>query len=258
MTGGLPGRSAALERPAPGCGRQAAELASEAARAEGASTSGMRSGRRADRSAIGGTSRRGVAGGLAAASDQAEQTGPLLRMEGDQQPDRCGSAAAGYPRGHPATVPAGGRAASQVRGVFGQRPVLAAARAALGWGLLDRRAGVARLVTHHEVPFFVAVEGFARVLVPVVVAHHRGRFAISSLASPPSSLLVAREPPVRVSDQRIQVRFRCHSGVCDAGVTSVLDVVDRDACPTTPYNAGTSGSHEAELRDATTAALGAQ
>jgi hypothetical protein len=30
-------------------------------------------------------------------------------------------------------------------------------------------------VTHHEVPFFVAVEGFARVLAPVVVAHHRGR-----------------------------------------------------------------------------------
>ena len=31
-------------------------------------------------------------------------------------------------------------------------------------------------MTHHEVPFFVAVEGFARVLASVVVTHHRGYF----------------------------------------------------------------------------------
>src|SRR5512132_722376 len=51
----------------------------------------------------------------------------------------------------------------------------------------ERRTVAARLVTHHEVPFFMAVEGFARVLAPVVVAHHRGRFLIRSGASPPSS-----------------------------------------------------------------------
>jgi hypothetical protein len=52
-----------------------------------------------------------------------------------------------------------------------------------GW--LDQRTGAARLVTHHEVPFFVAVEGFARVLAPAVVAHHRGRLLVTSLRSPP-------------------------------------------------------------------------
>jgi hypothetical protein len=44
-------------------------------------------------------------------------------------------------------------------------------------GRLDRQAGVARLVRHHEVPFFVAVEGFARVLAPVVLAHRWGHFS---------------------------------------------------------------------------------
>jgi hypothetical protein len=59
-----------------------------------------------------------------------------------------------------------------------------------GW--LDQRTGAARLVTHHEVPFFVAVEGFARVLAPVVVAHHRGRLVSGSLASPPFVVVTAR------------------------------------------------------------------
>jgi hypothetical protein len=45
-----------------------------------------------------------------------------------------------------------------------------------GW--LDQRTGAARLVTHHEVPFFVAVEGFARVLAPVVLAHRWGHFSL--------------------------------------------------------------------------------
>jgi hypothetical protein len=45
-------------------------------------------------------------------------------------------------------------------------------------GRLDRQAGAARLVTHHEVPFFVAVEGFARVLAPVVLAHRWGHFSL--------------------------------------------------------------------------------
>ena len=78
----------------------------------------------------------------------------------------------------------------------------------------ERRAGAARLVTHHEVPFFVAVEGFARVLAPVVVAHHRGRFIGGSWASPPSSWRWRpRNHSDRPGDQRIQVRSRCHSGV---------------------------------------------
>jgi hypothetical protein len=69
-------------RPSPGGRGRAAELASEAARAEGASTTATRRGRRADRSAIRPTAHRGVAGGLEAAGDLAEQPGPLLRIQG--------------------------------------------------------------------------------------------------------------------------------------------------------------------------------
>ena len=52
---------------------------------------------------------------------------------------------------------------------------LAADWAAPAAGLLDTRAGADRLVTHHEVPFFVAVEGFARVLAPAVLQAPPGR-----------------------------------------------------------------------------------
>jgi hypothetical protein len=101
-------------------------------------------------------------------------------------------------------------------------------RAASVSSLLDREAEVARLVPHHDIPFFVAVEGFARVLALVVVAHHR---AASRSARwhrlLRRLLLVAREPPAWASDQPIQLRFRCQSGVPGAVVTSVLDVVDR-------------------------------
>jgi hypothetical protein len=42
---------------------------------------------------------------------KAEQAGPLLGMGGDQQPHRCGSAAARLPRDRPLAVPAiGGKA----------------------------------------------------------------------------------------------------------------------------------------------------
>jgi hypothetical protein len=136
LTGGMTGGLEALElgrvRAVAGGRGRAAELASEAARAEGASTTATRSGRRADRSAIGATSRRRVAGGLAVAADQAEEGGPLLRVEGDQQPHRRGPAAAGQPRRRPPTVPAGGRAAGRARGELGQGPGLAAGWAALG------------------------------------------------------------------------------------------------------------------------------
>jgi hypothetical protein len=53
-----------------------------------------------------------------------------------------------------------------------------AGRTASVAGRLDRQAGAARLVRHHEVPFFVAVEGFARVLAPVVLAHRWGHFSL--------------------------------------------------------------------------------
>jgi hypothetical protein len=116
LTGGMPGGSAALElgrvgAVAGGWGR-AAELASEAARAEGASTTATLSGRRADRSAIGAIPRRGVAGGLAMAADQAEQAGPFLGVGGDEQPHGGLPAAAGEPREGPLAVLAvAGRAA---------------------------------------------------------------------------------------------------------------------------------------------------
>ena len=125
-----------------------------------------------------------------------------------------------------------------------------------GW--LDQRTGAARLVTHHEVPFFVAVEGFARVLAPAVVAHHRGPSSLRRCD--PSSVcfvVVVREPPAEGGDQRIQVRSRCHSGVF-AGWHVGGDAPDRDACPKASYNADISSSHHAELRDATTTPLGAE
>jgi hypothetical protein len=71
-------------RLSPGGRGRAAELASEAARAEGASHTATHRGRRADCSAIHATSRGGVAGSVAAVADQGEQPSPLLRMQGDQ------------------------------------------------------------------------------------------------------------------------------------------------------------------------------
>src|SRR5215216_2635769 len=64
-----------------------------------------------------------------------------------------------------ATAPAGPTAAGGRAGAV--REVLSrldgpAGRAASVAGWLERRTGVARLVRHHEVPFFAAVEGFAR------------------------------------------------------------------------------------------------
>src|SRR6266508_3155907 len=116
MRGGLPGGSTRLEWRTPGAGRQAAELASEAARAEGASHPATQSGRRADRSAILATSRRGVVGGLAATSDQGEQPGPLLRVQGDQQPHRRLPTPARQPRDGTLAVLAVGEAAGRGRG----------------------------------------------------------------------------------------------------------------------------------------------
>jgi hypothetical protein len=99
MTGGLPGGSKAPKWSKPGVWREAAELASAAARAEGASTTGEPSNRRVDGSDTAATSPRAVGVGLAVAADQAEQAGPLLGVGGDQQPHGRGSAAARQPRG---------------------------------------------------------------------------------------------------------------------------------------------------------------
>jgi hypothetical protein len=49
---------------------------------------------------------------------------------------------------------------------------------------LDRQAGAARLVTHHEFLSSWLLRGSLGVLALVVVAHHRGRFVARSLASP--------------------------------------------------------------------------
>jgi transcriptional regulator with XRE-family HTH domain len=92
----------------------------------------------------------------------------------------------------------------------------------------------------------VAVEGFARVLAPAVVAHRRGRYVawVAGIASFAVVLLV-REPPARARDQRIQLRSGCHSGVIQVSLGSALqrmrhvgrDAEVRDGCPSTSYNA---------------------
>jgi len=100
----MPGRSKAPKRSNPGSWREAAELASEAARAEGASISSQPSRRRADVSGTVATTPRGGGGRLTAAADQPEQAGPLLGVRGDQQPHGGLPAAAGEPREGPLAV----------------------------------------------------------------------------------------------------------------------------------------------------------
>jgi hypothetical protein len=145
----MPGGSATLERPAPGARRQAAELASAAARAEGASTTATRRGRRADRSAI----HPPPAGAWLAAwrRPPTRASSPAAGRQSPQEAERPASVVANSAKGLP--WPQGAQRLA---------------------GLLDRRAGTARLVRHHEVPFFVAVEGFALVLAPAVLAAPAG------------------------------------------------------------------------------------
>ena len=97
LTGGMPGRPKAPKQSNLGSWREAAELASEAARAEGASIPGEPSGGRADGSGIAATSSRPAGAGLAPAADQAEQAGPLLGVRGNQQPHGGSAPAAGEP-----------------------------------------------------------------------------------------------------------------------------------------------------------------
>src|SRR6266571_7819502 len=110
LPGGMPGESKTPKRREPDSWRETAELASEAARAEGASTPAEPSSRRAGRSPTVATSRRAEGGWLAAGADEAEQAGPLLRVGGDQQPHRRGPAPARQPRDDPLAVVAGGAA----------------------------------------------------------------------------------------------------------------------------------------------------
>jgi hypothetical protein len=136
---------------------------------------------------------QGVVAGLGLAGEQAQ--GALL-------------AAAG---GRGAAVPAGRAAAGGYAGYVEEvltRPDGPTGRATSVAGRLDRQAAVARLVTHHEVPFFVAVEGFARVLAPVVLAHRWGHFLVVAGITSVVTANEAREPPGWTGDQRIQVRSR--------------------------------------------------
>ena len=87
MPGGLPGGSRGSKAPKrsnPGLWREAAELASEAARAEGASITGKPRGQQATESSTAATSPR-PAGAELVGADQAKQAGPLLGMGVDQQ-----------------------------------------------------------------------------------------------------------------------------------------------------------------------------
>jgi hypothetical protein len=97
LPGGMPWGSKTPERSNLGRYREAAELASEAARAEGASIPGEPSGGRADGSGTAATSPRPAGAGLAPAADQAEQAGPLLGVRGDQQPHGGSAPAASEP-----------------------------------------------------------------------------------------------------------------------------------------------------------------
>jgi hypothetical protein len=85
LTGGLPGGSRRPKRSKPGAGRQAAELASEAARAEGASIAGECSRRRRAGSGISATTLWAIGVDLVSAADQGEQAGPLLGMGSNEQ-----------------------------------------------------------------------------------------------------------------------------------------------------------------------------
>src|SRR6266545_80984 len=98
LPGGMPGGSKAFKRSKPPAWREAAELASEAARTEGASIPGEPSSRRAARSAIVATTLWPGATDLAAAAHDAEQAGPFLGMGRNQQPYGGCPAAAGEPR----------------------------------------------------------------------------------------------------------------------------------------------------------------
>jgi len=64
--------------------------------------------------------------------------------------------------------------------------------AALVSGGLECQAGAARLVMHHEFLSSWLLRGSLGVLALVVVAHHRGRFVLRSLASPPFVVVTAR------------------------------------------------------------------
>src|SRR5215207_2508515 len=103
--GGMPGGSRRLERGKLVAGREAAELASEAARAEGASIPGTRTRERWVGSGMPATSFGVTGGDLASGAHQAEQAGPLLGIGGDQQPHRRSAASASEPRGGPLAVP---------------------------------------------------------------------------------------------------------------------------------------------------------
>ena len=94
---------------------------------------------------------------------------------------------------------------------------------------------------HHGVPFFVAVEGFARVPGPGGGRTPPGPLGrqVVGITSFAVVLVVAREPPGWAGDQRSQLRSRCHSGVCCPPGPAMGDAPKRDACPSPSYNAGT-------------------
>jgi hypothetical protein len=113
--------------------------------------------------------------GLGAAGDLPQDLPPVMASDRSATAP-AGCAAPGWQAGRKA-----------VEGLDGL-----AGRAALVSGWLECQAGAARLVMHHEFLSSWLLRGSLGVLALVVVAHHRGRFVLCSLASPPFVVVTAR------------------------------------------------------------------
>src|SRR6266545_4511148 len=150
LPGAMPGGSKAPKRSNPGSWREAAELASEAARAEGAFIPDKPSSRRATGSCIGATSHRAGGADLSAAH-QAEQAGPLLGMGGNQQAHGGSAAPARQPGDRSRAVSAVGGGAVRDGGKLGAWLDLLAGRTVFALGGLERGAHAGRLVVHRRV-----------------------------------------------------------------------------------------------------------
>jgi hypothetical protein len=118
---------------------------------------------------------QGPVAGLGAAGDLPQDLLPVAASDNSTAAP-TGCAASGWHNGR--------KAVEGLDGLTG--------RAALISGWLECQAGAARLVMHHEFLSSWLLRGSLGVLAPVVVAHHRGRFVLCSLASPPFVVVTAR------------------------------------------------------------------